>query len=303
MKLLCRVILLLADLSILHAAEAPKGYRVQELKATGGEILMPTNWQFNSHGIPGGWLYTFSDKFNDDWSYLTGFRIQLVLDVKEQSGGKTPREAALAARDKFKANARKVLKECLEEDGGFFRKTCLEVMEPNPYDPKDDLHVIYSFFWKDETDTMAISIFGAPESQWADASKIYDMMTGFTLIDMAKMEKMAAQPTPTPEPIDRKALLGRWRFDDTKGTIDEMTNREDGTFSGTLARYGKILVETEGKWALDGRALHSEYVKSSTPKIPVGTQDTDIIQEVTDDHIDLLSEEGAMRRYHRVKTD
>lgn len=286
----------------LQAKDVPPGFRLQELKATGGSILMPDDWQFDSHGTPTGWLYTFADRFNDDWTYITGFRIQLILDVKNKSGGKTPHQEVLKARDNFKQHASKVLKECDEEDGGLFRKTCLETLEPNPYDPSDQFHVIYSFFWNDETDTMAVSIFGAPESKWANAEKIYKVMQPFTIIDVAKMEKNTAEPSPTPLKIEPGQLVGTWRFDNALGLVDIITHRADGTFTSRIFQNGKIAATSEGTWATSGNIITYIFLHSTIDKLPPGTKDADnTVYDISSDHIDIFSQK--LRRYHRVKDE
>ncbi|MFB9899968.1 hypothetical protein ACFFOV_06060 [Cerasicoccus arenae] len=186
MRMLRLALILFAAIAALHAQEIPEGFRVQKLPM-GGKALMPKDWHYEGGGLDNGFMYVFSKEEMTGEGYETGFRIQGFFKVSE--AGFKPSEAAAQNLEKFKSNAKSVIKVCDEYDQGPFRVRCLEAIQPNPHNAADDYHVIYSFFWNDDADMVVVSMFGAPESTWPEAELIYKEMQGFVLFDPSKAKE------------------------------------------------------------------------------------------------------------------
>src|SRR4051812_36611047 len=75
-------------------------------------------------------------------------------------------------------------------------------------------------------------------------------------------------------------LAGHWRHADQIQSCDYFF-RDDGTFTGNVARSGKIIWEFAGKWSSDGKILNYEYTRSSAENVPPGTIDHDKLVEAT----------------------
>ncbi len=176
----------------LSAEEIPEGFKAQELSPLGGEITMPISWHYSGGMTSNGFMFVISKEKNEDGHYETGMRIQGIADVKKRSG-LSAYDAANYNKQKFKKAAKRIIKECSDEDSGLFKKTCLETIEVNGRDPQNDFHVIYSFFWDEKMDMMITSIFGSPEKKWGEAEKIYNVMQSFTIIDVKKIEEESKQ--------------------------------------------------------------------------------------------------------------
>ena len=170
----------------LHAIEIPEGFIIQELASLGGEILMPESWYFLERSPPQGYEIIISKENAEFESYETGFKITVIPSVKKRTG-LTPYQLMFHNREIFKNGAKSVINECEEEHSESLKRICLETIEDNMITPGDDFHVVYSFVSYEEDDMAVILIFGAPESNWEEAEKIYYMMKDFKLIDMEKI--------------------------------------------------------------------------------------------------------------------
>ena len=97
----------------------------------------------------------------------------------------------------------------------------------------------------------------------------------------------------------KEQFVGHWRYIGEHQTSD-YTFRDDGTFSGSLMEEGKIVLEYNGKWSLDGDKLKYEYTKCSPEVIAAGTVDQDRIAEVTPEYYVVETRYYSRRQYSRV---
>ena len=107
------------------------------LEPTGGTIVRPKDW-FYSEGHRGyKYMWTLSrEDIAKGGSYVTGYRIQTFVGVKENTG-MTAREFVLEFVNVRKKEAARVIKVCGEGAQGLFTRMCLETKE-GPY------HVLYA---------------------------------------------------------------------------------------------------------------------------------------------------------------
>ena len=159
----------------------PKGYVLQHLAETDGQIARPKDWFFTSKGTPSGWLWTISKEDPAKGPYRTGLLIQLLAGVAKDSG-KT-REGFAQDFISGKRTSAKVIRDCPKSDLGEFYRQCIEVLEsvPSPAGPAT-YRILYSVMWGKELDMVVVSIFGAPPETWETAAPIADAMAQFRLI-------------------------------------------------------------------------------------------------------------------------
>lgn len=184
------LILIYSFLSICYAVDEslpPLGFKFQCLDPLGGNLTMPCNWYYEGGMTPTGFLFRASKENLEGGRYLTGMRIQGIVDVYKNNRV-SPFDVVMMNKNNFKKSAKIIIKDCSEENSPPFRKTCLETIQENPYNSNDDFHIIYSFFWDEKLDWVVTSIFGAPESEWKEAKEIYGVMGRFTIIDLSKMK-------------------------------------------------------------------------------------------------------------------
>lgn len=175
---------------------APAGYIVRDLGPFGGQGIAPKDW-FVSQGTHGtSFLFTASkEDHTTGGNYHTGWRIQWVASVS------TITKHTAAENIRYNIAQRKtrevVIRECEPGTVGEFHKQCLETIgAPIANKPNAKYHMICSFFWSDEKDMMIVSTFGAPMEEWAEASKIYQVIKDFKLVDWDRLDQ-----------AKRKALL------------------------------------------------------------------------------------------------
>ncbi|HYG33612.1 MAG TPA: hypothetical protein VEC99_02430 [Clostridia bacterium] len=94
-------------------------------------------------------------------------------------------------------------------------------------------------------------------------------------------------------------LVGHWRAVQGPLTID-WRFQGNGTFSGKIARRGKVISDFTGNWMVDGTWLYSEYTGDSLGTIETGSTDRDIFLEFDYNHFLVKTTRGE-RRYNRVQ--
>lgn len=159
----------------------PEGYVLQRLEATDGRIARPKDWFYTNGGTPSGWVWTFSKEDPSKGGYETGFRIQLLVGIKEKTG-QSPEAFAQNFLLKKKLSA-KVIKDCPTDTQDDFMRQCLEVIE-DIQRPKGmtTYHILYSVFWGRKLDMVVVNTLGAPEEEWQSIIPINDVMSHVVLI-------------------------------------------------------------------------------------------------------------------------
>lgn len=127
-------------------------------------------------------MWTISREDSAGASYTTGVRIQTFVGVKKVTG-KTPKEFVEDFVRNKKKTADKIVKSCGEKKQQLFTRVCIET-EEGPH------HILYSLFWgNDDLDMVVVSIAGTTKELWDTYSPVFDLMSGFELIDMKRFEK------------------------------------------------------------------------------------------------------------------
>ena len=163
----------------------PEGYDLQELKPTGGRILRPKGWFYTEGRREHAYMWTISKEDPSKGPYETGVRIQCFIGVQEATG-KTPKEFVQSFVDGKKKTA-SVISQRAQHKQGLFTRIGLEVKESLALGGKErPYHILYSCFWGDGADLVAIVISGAPAEQWEKYADAFDAMSGFELIDMKR---------------------------------------------------------------------------------------------------------------------
>lgn len=155
---------------------------VQMLEPIGGKIRRPKDWFYTeSHSGP-SYVWTLSREDVSKGPYTTGFRIQMLVGIKENTG-KSPKEFVQDFIQKKKKEADKVLQTCDANKQELFTRICLETHE-GPH------HILYSFFWgNDNLDIAVVAIAGTTKELWNTYSAVFDQMAGFELIDATRFAK------------------------------------------------------------------------------------------------------------------
>ena len=183
MRHILAILLLALPLSCFAVDDIPipKGFVLQPLAETDGQIARPKNWFFTSGGTPSGWLWTISKEDPAKGPYKTGLRVQLLAGVAK--GGRQTREEFVQGFISGKRTSAKAIRDCPKSDVGQFYRQCIEVIEsvPSPAGPTT-FRILYSVMWGKELDMVVISIFGAPPETWEASAPIADTMAQFRLI-------------------------------------------------------------------------------------------------------------------------
>lgn len=169
------------------AADTPAGFKERDFGPLGGRILMPVDW-FASEGSKGSnYMLTVSkEDLASTGRYETGWRLQWIAGITKLANISATQ--AIQYNIARKKAAEEVLRECDPEKIGEFMRQCLETRAPVPGSPGKKYRIIYTFTWSDELDMMISGTFGAPEEDWEEAAKIYNVIKNFVLMDRARME-------------------------------------------------------------------------------------------------------------------
>jgi len=166
----------------------PDGFVAQQLDVTKGWVARPKDWFYESHGVPGGWLWTISKEDSTKAEYETGMRIQMFVDIAKH--GTTPQDL-MQGFLKQKHTGATVLSECSPTPAGTFIRQCLETVEPDIGHPGQNFHIQYSAFWPDKGDIAFLVTFGVPEGRWKETQPIEKVMANLVIFgaDFGKDEK------------------------------------------------------------------------------------------------------------------
>ncbi len=120
--------------------EAPEGFVVETLNPIGGKLFRPKDWFFEEEHRPKVLMWTASrEDISKGGKYVTGVRIQVLMDIKKNTG-KSPKDFILEFVESKKKAAAKVIETCAEKDQGLFTRICLQT-EEGPH------RILYSLFW------------------------------------------------------------------------------------------------------------------------------------------------------------
>lgn len=160
----------------------PTEFVTQLLEPTGGKIQRPNDWHYlESHQSP-SYTWIMSREKADKEPYTTGFRIQMLVGVKEVTG-KSAKEFLDAFIAKKEKTADRVVSRCDPTDQGLFSRVCLET-EEGPF------HITYSLFWGNKNmDIAVITIAGTTHELWETYTPVFNKMNEFELVDMKRFKK------------------------------------------------------------------------------------------------------------------
>ena len=165
----------------------PEGFVLQKLEPLGGNILRPKDWHYSQGSANQSVIWTISKEPAE--SYVTGVRVQLVVGVKKATG-KTPEEFVQRFVDGKKKQTKVLSQHKAMKQGGFTR-VGIETQEPQP-GAKDapPFRILYSCFWNNEMDMVAITISGTTTDLWEEYQETFGTMAGLTIVDLKKAKAM-----------------------------------------------------------------------------------------------------------------
>lgn len=176
-----------------QSISVPDGYVLQPLEPTDGVIARPKDWLYLYRPTQSGWMWTISAEDPSKW-YDTGWRTQVLIGV--ESGTKRPRADFANNFLQQKRASSQVLRDCAPGEQGAFIRACLEVVEDikTPTGNRK-FRVLYSVFWGQQIDMVAITTAGTPEQNWDNVRPIFEVMQGFVLVG-ANFADRARQTAP-----------------------------------------------------------------------------------------------------------
>lgn len=95
-------------------------------------------------------------------------------------------------------------------------------------------------------------------------------------------------------------IVGVWRETHSRYTCD-LEFARDGVFRGYLYPNAGKVWSFRGRWSLVGDRLYYTYTASSSAHMPEGTEDDDVILEVTAEYLRLRNRRGEIARYQRIE--
>jgi uncharacterized protein (TIGR03066 family) len=114
---------------------------------------------------------------------------------------------------------------------------------------------------------------------------------------------VAFLPVCAEQPIDKKKLVGQWRYEDEQQhVVVSYVFRPDGTFTSEMRQNGEQVRKLEGVWGIDGEMLVYTYSKDSLGQGEPGLQERDRLIRIDDSSYTIEAGDKARRTYFRVKS-
>jgi len=182
MKYIFSLALIIFLTSCANSTKPADDYVLQILEPTGGKVYRPSSWYYQERHRAASSLYWVISKENPAHGYETGLAIQFMMGITKGTG-MSPKEFMQKNLEE-RAKAGKLISRCEPENIGFFTRQCLEVEEVQVHQGKSiAYHILYSFFWGNETDMASITIAGSPVEAWPENKEIFNRMAEIELID------------------------------------------------------------------------------------------------------------------------
>jgi hypothetical protein len=179
-----KIIILLISFMLAGAAWAGErpdtkpGFEKQILDITYGEVWRPLGWHYRWSTTESGAVWTVSKEDPAKGAYETGMAIQLVMLPKS---AETNAEKWAKGFTQYKSTGVKVERRCDEKQNGDFKTICLETTEQTGALGKN-YRILYSISWSNERGWVVVTIFGAPDGEWAAIKPTVDAMTEIVLV-------------------------------------------------------------------------------------------------------------------------
>ncbi|TQV87076.1 hypothetical protein [Aliikangiella coralliicola] len=180
------ILLFLFPLNVI--ANSNEKFVLQILEPTGGKIEKPVSWFYEERHRSARSLSWVISKEEPTNGYETGLAIQLMVGIQD----KTKMTPAQFVKNHLNAVAKAAIsaKACEPESIGFFIRQCLELEEEKVVNGKViQFHVLYSFFWNDDTDMVGVTVAGSPSDSWSKYQGIFERMSKIDLIDMDRFKE------------------------------------------------------------------------------------------------------------------
>ena len=156
----------------------------QALEPLGGTIKKPRSWKYSEHHGGPSFVWTLSREHNENGSYETGMRIQLIIGTKEVFG-KSAEEFCQEFLDS-KAETLNVIDYFPQIQSGIFNREGVKVLENLPTDDGvKEFNITYSTFWIE--DIAIITIAGTPSELWEEYKGTFKAMTEFVPFDTRRL--------------------------------------------------------------------------------------------------------------------
>lgn len=161
----------------------PKGFKWHEIRELKAAFLMPDGWHHSSVSKDGTIAYRFTkEDASGTEPFLTGLTVNVARDVKGKSKV-DPSLYAVHYLQNYEKGAR-VLKEMSLDTIGKLTRVRMEVVKKLPHiDPERKFRLHLVTIANDETGTLYVLNFGAPEADWKAAWKQGKKMTGLFFLD------------------------------------------------------------------------------------------------------------------------
>lgn len=98
----------------------------------------------------------------------------------------------------------------------------------------------------------------------------------------------------------RMKFYGDWKIE-SNDRITTITWKEDGTWKSRTEESGKLVWSLKGVWWVYDGSLHGVCLKSSDPRIQLGTDQPSEILKISDKEYTIKTSKGELKTYLRNK--
>lgn len=157
----------------------PMGFSVAVLEPLGGRILVPMGWELrerHSQETALGWQVI---RKRDGVETAPAFHVRVEPFIFRSSGVRAS-TAAIDGLAQRKLSADRIISECPGRPVGLFQRICLEMTERSPSGKSS--RFLYSVFYSDSLDMMAMTVAVAHEDQWESALPLFNQMGNVELL-------------------------------------------------------------------------------------------------------------------------
>jgi len=157
----------------------PAGFSVAVLEPLGGRMFVPQGWEVRERHQQETALGWEVIRTKDGVATAPAFHVRMQPFIFREGGVKAS-VAALSGMAQRKKQADRVISECAPSHVGIFQRICLEMTERTANGKSS--RFLYSVFFNDAMDLMAMTVAVAHEDQWDSASPLFKQMGNVELL-------------------------------------------------------------------------------------------------------------------------
>lgn len=161
--------------------DAPKGFKWLKILKDESALLKPDGWFFKEDHRKGTDAYFVTkENIEEKGSFQTGLSLNVIYNIDKKSGASPTRYAESMIHYMGEDEAKEILRSNSRKNGPFTTLLC-RIKDQKP--GEEDVIIHYFFIANDETGTLWMYFFEAPESEWDKAWETGSVLLKYIVVE------------------------------------------------------------------------------------------------------------------------